>query len=72
MMTSCTPVFNKHIYPTVRTPSESQSEISSVDSDWSDLKNIAAQLGVSNVDDLATERFKVDRLKLENMIKSKN
>lgn len=51
-------------------PSETQSEISSVDSDWSDIRAIANKLGVQNPDDLHTERFKVDRQKLENMIKS--
>jgi protein bicaudal C len=71
MMTSFPP-FNKHIYLNGggRTPSESQSEISSVDSDWSDLRSIAAQLGVANPDDLYTERFKIDRQKLEEMIQS--
>lgn len=52
-------------------PSETQSEISSVDSDWSDIRAIALKLGVSNPDDLHTERFKVDRQKLEQMIKGK-
>lgn len=51
-------------------PSETQSEISSADSDWSDIRAIANKLGVQNPDDLHTERFKVDRQKLENMIKS--
>uniref|UniRef100_T1GG44 K Homology domain-containing protein n=1 Tax=Megaselia scalaris TaxID=36166 RepID=T1GG44_MEGSC len=51
-------------------PSETQSEISSVDSDWSDIRAIANKLGVQNPDDLHTERFKVDRQKLENMIKN--
>lgn len=49
--------------------SETQSEISSADSDWSDIRAIATKLGVQNPDDLHTERFKVDRHKLENMIK---
>lgn len=62
--------FNKLIYESVRRHSESQSEISSVDSDWSDIKSIALQLGVANPDDLLTERFKIDRQKLENMIRS--
>lgn len=63
--------YNKLIYESVRRPSESQSEISSVDSDWSDIKSIALQLGVANTEDLTTVRFKVDRQKLENMITSK-
>ncbi|KAM8716534.1 hypothetical protein ACLKA7_003415 [Drosophila subpalustris] len=50
-------------------PSETQSEISSVDSDWSDIRAIALKLGVQNPDDLHTERFKVDRQKLEQLIK---
>lgn len=48
--------------------SESRSEASSVESDWSDINSIAIQMGVSP-NDLAIERFKVDRQKLENMIK---
>ncbi|XP_061397140.1 protein bicaudal C [Musca vetustissima] len=82
-MISC---INKLLYPTAATvaaasaaatlasssgaPSETQSEISSVDSDWSDIRAIALKLGVSNPDDLHTERFKVDRQKLEQMIKA--
>lgn len=45
------------------------SEISSADSDWSDIRAIALKLGVANPDDLHTERFKVDRQKLEQMLK---
>lgn len=83
-MISC---INKLLYPTAATvaaasaaatlasssgaPSETQSEISSVDSDWSDIRAIAMKLGVANPDDLHTERFKVDRQKLEQMIKGK-
>lgn len=63
--------FNKLLYQAIRPSSESQSEISSVDSDWSDIRSIALQLGVSNPDELANERFKIDRQKLENMIKGK-
>lgn len=70
MATSAGNPFMKHIYTGSGPPSESQSEISSVDSDWSDLKMIAAQLGVINPDDLVTERFRIDRTKLENMIKT--
>ncbi|XP_017067124.1 protein bicaudal C [Drosophila eugracilis] len=53
-------------------PSETQSEISSVDSDWSDIRAIALKLGVQNPDDLHTERFKVDRQKLEQLIKAES
>ncbi|XP_053958137.1 protein bicaudal C [Anastrepha ludens] len=49
--------------------SETRSEISSADSDWSDIRAIALKLGVANPDDLHTERFKVDRQKLEQMLK---
>lgn len=52
-------------------PSETQSEISSVESNWSDIKAIALKLGVSDPDDLHTERFKVDRQKLEQLIQGK-
>lgn len=55
--------------PALRFDSESQSEISSVDSEWNDKGSIAAQLGIPNPDDMANERFKVDRQKLENLIK---
>lgn len=61
--------FDKLLGPAVRCSSESQSEISSVDSEWNDKGTIAAQLGISNPDDMANERFKVDRQKLENLIK---
>lgn len=50
------------------TSSESQSEISTIGSELSDVKGIAFQLGI-DPDDLCNERFKVDRQKLENMIK---
>lgn len=53
-------------------PSEApSSEISSVESDFSDLKSIAAGLGIIDLEEVYTERFKIDRLKLEDMIKSK-
>uniref|UniRef100_A0A8W7PKU2 SAM domain-containing protein n=1 Tax=Anopheles coluzzii TaxID=1518534 RepID=A0A8W7PKU2_ANOCL len=68
MMASCSS-FNKHIFLNGGPPSETTSEISSVESDWGDLRLIAAQLGVANPDDLHVERFKVDRQKLEDMIK---
>uniref|UniRef100_A0A336LJF4 CSON006372 protein n=1 Tax=Culicoides sonorensis TaxID=179676 RepID=A0A336LJF4_CULSO len=51
--------------------SDTKSESSSLDSDWSDLKSIAAQLGISNVENLYTERFKIDRQKLIDMLKTK-
>lgn len=70
MMPSALP-FNKLLYQAVRGSSDSQSEISSVDSDWSDIRGIALQLGVSDPDELTNERFKVDRQKLESMIKGK-
>ncbi|XP_053675629.1 protein bicaudal C [Anopheles nili] len=68
MMASCSS-FSKHIFLNGGPPSETTSEISSVESDWGDLRLIAAQLGVANPDDLHVERFKVDRQKLEDMIK---
>lgn len=53
-------------------PSEApSSEISSVESDFSDLRSIAAGLGIVDPDEVYTERFKIDRIKLEDMIKSK-
>lgn len=53
-------------------PSEApSSEISSVESDFSDLKSIAAGLGIIDPEEVYTERFKIDRIKLEDMIKSK-
>lgn len=52
-------------------PSEApSSEISSIESDFSDLKSIAAGLGIADLEEVYTERFKIDRLKLEDMIKS--
>lgn len=84
MMTSCTSTttFNKLMYQVAGNTvtdagnnlNENQSEISSADSYWSgngDLRTIAAQLGVANPEDLFTERFRVDRQKLEAMIRSK-
>lgn len=51
-------------------PSEAQSsEISSVDS-ISDLRTVAAGLGI-DPEEIYTERFKIDRTKLEDMIKRK-
>lgn len=52
-------------------PSEApSSELSSVESDFSDLKSIIAGLGIVDPDEVYTERFKIDRAKLEEMIKS--
>lgn len=58
------------MYRNVLQSSESQSETSSsAESDWSDINSIALQLGL-HIDNVCVERFKVDRQKLENMIKS--
>lgn len=51
--------------------SSASSEISSIESDFSDLKSIAAGLGIVDLEEVFMERFKIDRLKLEDMIKSK-
>lgn len=52
-------------------PSEApSSELSSIESDFSDLKSIIAGLGIVDPDEVYTERFKIDRAKLEEMIKS--
>ena len=73
MMAMPLPIFNKHLFiqgpPSVK--SENQSEISSVESDFSDIRSVAAQLGITNPDELHMERFKIDRMKLEDMVKSK-
>lgn len=50
--------------------SSASSEISSVESEFSDLKSIADCLGIVDLEEIFTERFKIDRLKLEDMIKS--
>lgn len=50
-------------------PSEMSSEVSSVESDFSDLRTIAAGLGIMEPDEIYTERFKIDRTKLEEMLK---
>uniref|UniRef100_A0A1A9WTZ7 SAM domain-containing protein n=1 Tax=Glossina brevipalpis TaxID=37001 RepID=A0A1A9WTZ7_9MUSC len=77
-------VVNKFMYPSTASaasaalgsssgaPSDTQSEISSTDSDWSDIKTIANKLGITNPEELYTERFKVDRQKLEQMIKAES
>lgn len=58
------------MYRNVQQSSESQSETSSsAESDWSDINSIALQLGL-HPKNVCVERFKVDRQKLENMIKS--
>lgn len=51
-------------------PSEMSSEISSAESDFSDLRTIAAGLGILEPDEVYTERFTIDRTKLEDMMKS--
>lgn len=57
------------MYRNVRQSSESQSEASSsAESDWSDINSIAAQMGLQPKD-MCVERFKVDRNKLETLIK---
>lgn len=50
-------------------PSELSSEVSSAESDFSDLRTIAAGLGIADPEEIYTERFKIDRTKLEDMIK---
>lgn len=63
-------LLNNLMYRNVLQSSESQSEASSsAESDWSDINSIALQMGL-HPKDLCVERFKVDRQKLENMIKS--
>lgn len=47
------------------------SEISSVESDFSDLRTIAAGLGIMEQEEIYTERFKIDRGKLEDMLKGR-
>lgn len=65
---SKTLLFEQHQYAP---SSDTRSEASSVASEWSDINsNFALQLGV-NKEDLKDERFKIDRQKLENMIKGK-
>lgn len=57
------------MYRNVQQSIESQSETSSsAESDWSDITSIALQMGL-HPDSVSIERFKVDRQKLENMIK---
>lgn len=48
--------------------SETQSEVSSNHSDWSDLQLLANQLGIPNASDLYVERFKIDRQQLSSML----
>lgn len=73
MSSSSLPVLNRNFLMTSgqSAPSESQSEISSIESDFSDFRVIGAQLGILNAEDVYTERFKIDRTKLEEMIRSK-
>ncbi|CAO1360776.1 unnamed protein product [Diamesa tonsa] len=72
MSSSSLPVLNRNFLMTSgqSAPSESQSEISSVESDFSDFRVIGAQLGILNAEDVYTERFKIDRTKLEEMIRT--
>lgn len=59
------------MYRNVHQSSESQSEASSsAESELSDINSIAKQLNL-DPKDICVQRFKVDRQKLENMIKSK-
>lgn len=53
----------------IRRVSESQSEVSSIGTEFSE-NDIAVRLG-ANPSDIVTARFKVDRKKLEEMIQSK-
>lgn len=69
-MATCTDL--KQMYLQDNHKSDIPSEISSVDSEWSDLKSIATQLGVANMDDLYTERFKIDCQKLSDMLQGNN
>lgn len=63
-------LFNSLLYRNVQQSSESQSETSSsAESDWSDVNSFALQSGL-HPDNVGVERFKVDRQKLEYMIKS--
>lgn len=64
-------LLNNLMYRNVQQSSESQSEASSsTGSDWSDNNGIALQMGL-DPKDLYAQKFKVDRQKLENMLKSK-
>lgn len=56
-------------YNPIRRVSESQSEASSIATELSE-NDIAARLGLTDLNCLTTERFKVDRKKLEDMIQS--
>lgn len=57
------------MYRNVQQSIESQSETSSsAESDWSNINSIALQMGL-HPESVHVERFKVDRQKLENMIK---
>lgn len=59
------------MYRNVHQSNESQSEASSsTESEMSDINSIAIKMGL-NPEDICVQRFKVDRQKLENMIKSK-
>lgn len=62
--------FNNLLYQNVQPTAESRSEVSSNESEWSDINSIAQQMGVT-VAELQVDRFKVDRSKLEIMVKGK-
>lgn len=61
--------FNNLLYQNVQPTTESRSEVTN-ESEWSDINSIAQQMGVS-VADLQVDRFKVDRSKLESMVKGR-
>lgn len=61
--------FNNLLYQNVQPTTESRSEATN-ESEWSDINSIAQQMGVS-VAELQVDRFKVDRSKLESMVKGK-
>ncbi len=56
-------------YRSIRRVSESQSEASSIATEISE-NDVKARLGIPDSSQLAVERFKVDRKKLEEMIQS--
>lgn len=71
-MAASMPVLNKHLFnihgpPSVK--SDNQSEISSMDSEFSDIRTVGVTLGI-NPEDIHMERFKIDRMKLEDLLKS--
>lgn len=62
--------FNNLLYQNVQPSTESRSEVSTNESEWSDINSIAQQMGVT-VAELQVDRFKVDRSKLESMVKGR-